>query len=217
MDVLGSKMELDTREFVDNGLWFHPHLYDREERAFVRSHAKPGVFLDVGANIGFWSLYLAHEFTGSKIISVEANPNTARIFRKNVMLNGYDNVELIELGVGPVPGSFDLFLNTTGNRGGDSFVSDGSRSHKVSVDVRRLSDLIAERGIEEIEFMKIDVEGMEEGVFSDLFERLARRVWPRMICVETLHSPGVVTLLREHGYTVALKARENSIFLYENR
>ena len=86
----------------------------------------------------------------------------------------------------------------------------------MSVNVRRLSDLIAERSVEAIEFMKIDVEGMEEGVFSDLFGHLPRPVWPRMICVETVHSPGVVALLQKHGYSVALEARENSIFVTHN-
>jgi FkbM family methyltransferase len=157
------------------------------------------VFFDVGANIGFWSLFLAHKFPTSKIISIEANPNTAAIFRKNVEINDYKNIELIEVGVGPERGQFDLYLNTTGNRGGDSFVSDGSRPHKISVDVERMSDLIRKSGADKIEFMKIDVEGMEEGVFSD-------------ICVETLHSPGIVALLRGHGYQIVLRARENSIF-----
>ncbi len=212
VDVLGSDMILDPRECVDNGLWFQPHLYDREERAFICKHAKPGVFFDVGANIGFWSLYLSYRFPESRIFSIEANPNTAKIFKKNVEINRYKNIELIEVGVGPERGQFDLYLNTTGNRGGDSFVSDGSREHKISVDVERLSDIITERGVERIEFMKIDVEGMEEGVFSDIFERLSRRSWPRLICVETLHSPGIAQLLREHGYRVALQARENSIF-----
>lgn len=212
VDVLGSDMVLDPRECVDNGLWFQPHLYDRQERAFISKYAKPGVFFDVGANIGFWSLYLARRFPASKIFSIEANPNTASIFRKNVEINGYDNIELIEVGVGPERGQFDLYLNTSGNRGGDSFVSDGSRANKISVDVERLSELIKKRGIEKTEFMKIDVEGMEEGVFSDLFRNLARTSWPRLICVETLHSPGVVAMLEAHGYRIALRARENSIF-----
>lgn len=212
VDVLGSQMMLDPRECVDNGLWFQPHLYDRDERGFIFKHAKAGVFFDVGANIGFWSLFLAHKFPTSKIISIEANPNTATIFRKNVEINDYKNIELIEVGVGPERGQFDLYLNTTGNRGGDSFVSDGSRPHKISVDVERMSDLIRKSGADKIEFMKIDVEGMEEGVFSDIFERLPRSNWPRLICVETLHSPGIVALLRGHGYQIVLRARENSIF-----
>lgn len=212
VDVLGSDMVLDPRECVDNGLWFQPHLYDRAERTFICKHARAGVFLDVGANIGFWSLYLARRFPESRIFAIEANPNTAKIFSKNVEINGYENIELIEVGVGPEPGNFDLFLNVTGNRGGDSFVSDGSRGHRISVDVERLSDLMTKRGVTSIEFMKIDVEGMEEGVFADMFGRLPRTSWPRLICVETLHSPGIAALLSGQGYEVVLKARENSIF-----
>lgn len=212
VDVLGSKMALDPRECVDNGLWFQPHLYDREERAFVVANASPGVFFDVGANIGFWSLFLARQFATSRIVSIEANPKTAEILRHNVAINGYEQIEVVETGVGPDRGHFDLYLNTTGNRGGDSFVADTSRAHRIKVEVERISALIESRGITSIEFMKMDVEGMEEGVFSDIFDHLPRPTWPRLICVETLHSPNIAALLERHGYRVVLQARENSIF-----
>ncbi|MBY9063469.1 FkbM family methyltransferase [Sphingomonas yunnanensis] len=212
VDVLGSRMTLDPRECVDNRLWFQPHLYDREERAFVVEHATPGVFLDVGANIGFWSLFLARQFAGARVVAIEANPKTADILRHNVAINGYDNIEVLETGVGPERGDFDLYLNTTGNRGGDSFVADTSRAHRIKVEVERLSTLIERHGIGAIEFMKIDVEGMEEGVFTELFVHLPRAAWPRLICVETLHSPNIAALLERHGYAAVLTARENSIF-----
>jgi FkbM family methyltransferase len=146
------------------------------------------------------------------VVAIEANPKTAEILRHNIAINSYENIEVVETGVGPNCGHFDLYLNTTGNRGGDSFVADTSRAHRIRVEVERLSTLIERRGITSIEFMKMDVEGMEEGVFGDLFAHLARVTWPRLICVETLHSPNIAALLERHGYTAVLRARENSIF-----
>lgn len=216
VDVLGSRMELDPLECVDNGLWFQPHLYDRRERKFICENAKTGVFFDVGANIGFWSLFLAKRFPQSRIIAIEANPRTAELLRRNIAFNAYPNIEVLETGVGPEIGNFDLYLNTTGNRGGDSFVPDSSRSTRISVKVRRLSDIVEERGIDSIEFMKLDVEGVEEGVLKDLFERTPEAVWPKFVCIETLHSPTVANLMLEHGYRREIGARENAIFVLDS-
>lgn len=212
VDVLGSQMYLDPGECVDNGLWFLPHLYDRSEREFVRREANTGVFLDVGANIGFWSLYLARHFVQSRIIAIEANPKTAELLRQNIARNTYPNVEVVETGVGPEAGQFELYLNTTGNRGGDSFIPDSTRSTRIPVQVRRLSDIIRERGVDAIEFMKMDIEGVEEGVLAELFEHLSEAAWPRFICIETVHSPAIEGLLVERGYSLELRARENAIF-----
>ncbi|QYU69239.1 FkbM family methyltransferase [Leptolyngbya sp. 15MV] len=212
VDVLGSQMYLDPIECVDNGLWFLPHLYDRAERAFIRREARTGVFFDVGANIGFWSLYLARHFRQSRIIAIEANPKTAELLRQNIARNAYPNVEVVETGVGPEVGQFELYLNTTGNRGGDSFVPDSRRSTRIPVQVQRLSDIIRERAVEAIEFMKMDIEGVEEGVLTEMFEHLPEAIWPRFICVETIHSPAIEELLSDRGYSLELRARENAIF-----
>lgn len=53
-----------------------------------------GVFLDVGAHVGRWSLRMAKK--ASHVYAVEANPVTASVLRAHIELNGIDNVEVIE-------------------------------------------------------------------------------------------------------------------------
>lgn len=57
--------------------------------------------------------------------------------------------------------------------------------------------MIVKCGVMNIEFMKIDVEGMEEGVFIDMFERLFCISWFWLICVEMLYLLGIVVLFSE--------------------
>lgn len=73
------------------------------------------MFLDVGVNIGFWSFYFVCRFFEFRIFVIEVNFNIVKIFKKNVEINGYENIELIEVGVGLEFGNFDLFLNMMGN------------------------------------------------------------------------------------------------------
>lgn len=54
-----------------------------------------GVFVDVGAHVGRWALRLAKK--ASRVIAIEANPDTAAALRANVDLNGADNVTVVEM------------------------------------------------------------------------------------------------------------------------
>lgn len=212
VNVLGFHMELNPAECVESALWFTPDHYDRVERQYVLDNVRAGIFLDVGANVGFWSLFLANHFKGSTILAVEANPRTLEVLKKNISINGFDNVTSIGCGVGKEEGAFPLFLNETGNRGGDTLSPAVGGGASIEVPVRRLSDLLLERGIERVEFMKIDIEGMESLVFEDLRDNLPSATWPTTICVETVFCPDLPTILATMGYTKLASGRENSIY-----
>lgn len=54
---LGFEFELNPNECVDGAILFYPQLYERREISFIRSVLPSGgTFLDVGSNIGFYSL-----------------------------------------------------------------------------------------------------------------------------------------------------------------
>lgn len=213
VEVLGFKMELDPAECVDSALWFTPSHYDRVEREFVLHGVSSGVFLDVGANVGFWSLFLAHHFRSSKILAVEANPRTLAILQTNISLNGFDNISAIGCGVGKEAGKFPLYLNSTGNRGGDTLSEAVRGGESIDVPVQRLSDILLRKSIDKVEFMKIDIEGMESDVFNDLRENLPESAWPRVICVETVFCPDLPSTLAAMGYVKRASGRENGIYV----
>jgi len=54
-----------------------------------------GVFLDVGAHVGHWSLRLAAR--ASQVIAVEPNPDTVRTLRKHCLINDIDNVDILQM------------------------------------------------------------------------------------------------------------------------
>lgn len=214
VDVLGFRMRLDPYECVDGGLWFTPHLYDRAEIEFLlKRFPKQGVFIDAGANIGFWSLRFAHAFRQARILAIEANPSTFQILTENVKINGFINVKPVHIGVSDDEGELSLYCNDTGNRGGDSFASGlAGRSRSIRIPVKPLSAILADAGMQGIDVMKMDIEGFEEKVLTRFFSDSPRSSWPRYICAEISHVPQVAALLQDSGYTLALSARENSVF-----
>lgn len=214
VDVLGFKMRLDPRECVDAQLWFAPHLYDTREMDFLfQRFPQAGVFLDVGANIGFWSLRFSQAFPRASIYAIEANPSTFQVLQENVRANNFTNIKPLNVGVSEDFGELPLYCNDTGNRGGDSFVlGAGHRKRTVSVVVKPLYAIVAESDINIIDLLKMDIEGLEEKVIDRFLVEAPCNLWPRLICAEISHAPLVIELLESVGYRLVLKARENRIY-----
>ncbi len=215
VDVLGFKMRLDPRECVDGNLWFAPHLYDRAEISFLQERMpQDGVFVDVGANIGFWSLYFSHAFPRAKVYAIEANPSTFQILRENVEINAFTNCMPIHIGVSDSIGELPLYCNDAGNRGGDSFADyyANYRNRYVMVAVKPLAEILTVAGVGKVDVMKMDIEGFEDRVLTRFFAESPRALWPRFICAEVTQVPQVVSRLKKMGYRLVLSAKENSVF-----
>lgn len=214
VDVLGFKMRLDPTECVDGILWFSPHRYEKEEISFLLNRfPKNGVFVDVGANIGFWSLRFSQAYPEASIISIEANPETFKVLSENININRFENINAIEVGVSDENKQIPFYLHDNNNRGADSFAEYASgRKKKLLISVRPLNEIFAEVGVRKIDIMKIDIEGFEERVFNLYFSQAPISLWPKFICAETTNVPRVTDLLKDVGYKVVLTTRSNSVF-----
>jgi FkbM family methyltransferase len=217
VDVLGMRMHLDPGEAVDAELLFYPQLYDHREVRFLREHLGPGdCFLDVGANVGFYSLVASRQVGPSgRVLAIEADPFNYEKLASNLRLNGADNVRALCLGVSDERETLRLGINSGGNRGGNSFLSDGPEG--VLVECHPLAALLADQGVERVAGAKLDIEGFEFRVLDRFFSQADPAVHPRFLIVEcnpTLAiGPGedVLALLLERGYRVVESSRLNRI------
>lgn len=76
---------------------------DRQRLSFLRECRAPAdgeTWLDFGANTGFFTLNLAHEFPRTTFLAVEANPNHARFIEKVAHYFEMSNVEVVQQAVG---------------------------------------------------------------------------------------------------------------------
>jgi len=100
-------------------------IYDSHELAFLESNYRAGDwFLDIGANMGFYSLFLSTRNPGIKILAYEPDPYNIEKFKQNIKLNGVKNIILCGYALADENTQKDLMLNTGNNRGGNSFVID---------------------------------------------------------------------------------------------
>lgn len=208
-------MELEPWECVDGWVLFYPQLFDRNEISFLANRlTRGGLFLDVGANIGFYALTLSRLVPDGRVIAVEADPYNVNKLKKNIDLSCVDNVTIIPEGVSDKQETLSFRLNTTGNRGGNSFASDAP-GDRIDVACRSLLQMLEGVGASRVDAMKIDIEGLEYAVLSAFFRDAPVSLFPRAIVIEVV--PGwdargggdVLSLLFANGYRVCGKHEHN--------
>ena len=136
---------------------FEPHCL----RYLKSCVSKGGTVIDVGANIGVYTLESAIVVgPAGRVISIEAAPSNARLLKQNIELNHMNNVTVVEVAAGDSTGSETLSLPSEGNLGMFSLGSQVGDKF-CSVNVRRIDDLLEERAISSVDFIRMDVEGSE--------------------------------------------------------
>ena len=218
-EVQTFKMFLNLRECVDSAIYFTPHLYDNKEISFFDSKLKDiinPVFFDVGANIGFWSLYLSNKNRDLHAYAIEANPNTFLVLKRNIEINNLSKIKSFNIGLSDKTEKIPFYCNTTGNRGGDSFKENGQTGQTPSMylDCKSLIDICKDESIEKIDAIKFDIEGFEYKVISKFFQEAQNSLFPRLICTETCHSnfEKLNKIMLDNGYQIALKTKHNVVY-----
>jgi len=151
------------------------------------------VILDVGANVGAFSLWAAAHAPGARIIAVEPSAENFAMLQHNIG-GSRNHVLLYQLAIG-------------GHRGKGRMVDGGARSieHRLmadsgigDVEVITLADLLTLADVRgEVDLLKMDIEGAEADVFADITPALLRRF--RRIALEYHDNlrPGTLALVRE--------------------
>jgi FkbM family methyltransferase len=131
-----------------------PSGHVHELGPWLRTLLARGVFLDVGAHVGHWSVRLAGQ--ASKVIAVEPNPETARILRTNVAMNNLSNVVVYEVAAWDCDTMLRLEPPDGLPIGGGTRVLDDG---KGTVKAVRLDALLAAEPA--VDLVKLDVEGAD--------------------------------------------------------
>jgi FkbM family methyltransferase len=74
--------------------------YEKPETDFLKSVCgNDSIFLDIGANLGWYSLVMGRQFPGARIFAFEPIPSTFAALQKNIALNFLENIEALQLGM----------------------------------------------------------------------------------------------------------------------
>jgi FkbM family methyltransferase len=147
-----------------------PGWSERRERAFIEKHLPPtGMFLDIGANVGYYTFFVAGRRPHCHVVSIEPIQDYAAMLEFNRRLNRLDRVAIEEVALSDREGAAQF------DRATESMVFGAGTA---AVNTVTLLHLLASR------CMKIDVEGAEDRVLMPFFRSAAKSLWPKALLME---------------------------------
>ena len=209
-----------AENYCDRVLVGQGRLPEPSEHAALCAYLAAGMtFVDIGANVGAYSVFVGHHAPGAAILAFEPHPRTSAKLRFNLAANGIE-AQVIEAAVGPAVeggGRMDLWSDGGGNIGHTSLLPQATSNAKVkvSVPVVPLAEALAERGIERVDVLKIDVEGFEDRALAPFLEAAPDALLPRAILLEHEHSvlwrSDLASMLAERDYRTAFESGQNRL------
>jgi len=193
-------------------------IWDRPERLALKSTIQTGtkspfVFLDVGANVGLYSLYVNAyaQQTGrtTQIIAIEPCIETCARLEANIAANKAA-IQIIRAAVSDAPGTGYLGGGQT-NLSEAKLSEQSNKTETVVIDT--LPRIARTLGIIRIDAMKVDIEGHDLKALTTFFEDASVKLHPALLILETGReavSP-LIELCTANDYVVAERTKMNTI------
>jgi FkbM family methyltransferase len=170
--VDGHKMFLDSGDYLQLST---RGVCEKLTTEIIKKEVKKGnIVLDLGANIGYYSLILA-KLVGKngRVFAFEPDPVNFAILKKNIQINNYQNVVAYQKAVSNQSGTLRLYQNPK-NPGAHTIYQD-FKENRTSIKVKsiKLDDYFQNHKLR-IDFIKMDIEGAEAAALLGMMNILKR-------------------------------------------
>ena len=169
--------ELDNRLFRKRGVSQAGDMLNEVRGLGI----EPRTILDIGANVGEIAVYLARRLPDARVVAFEPAPENLAAFDRNIALQTppLTNLELIREAVSDRTGEIEFTIGA--GELNTAMVADNlqrlqkRQARVVRVPTDTLYNYCSKLGVDEIDFLKLDVEGGEP-MLSDSIDRMAGRI-----------------------------------------
>jgi FkbM family methyltransferase len=232
LDVVRWGMRLRLHPW-DNGceknLLFTPQMYEThelaalsEEIAAVKAQGRHFTFVDIGANVGLFSFFVAASAgSDARILAIEPEAECFARLLFNIRSNPGVPIHALPIALDDEAGM--LMVELSGRDRG------GTRTRKVSgavsgtasqlVEARTLHQVVQDEGMDSIDAIKIDVEGSEDVILAPFFRNAPPSLWPRLLLIEEashVWSTDLFSFLVAKGYSVVARSKLNVMLRRQN-
>ncbi|MGL4967387.1 MAG: FkbM family methyltransferase [Inquilinus sp.] len=216
VEVLGNRMRLHLIDNVcDRRVLFTPQYFDPAELAELGRRMTDGfTFIDAGANVGMYSLFVARRAGASgRVLAIEPQHDIHARLAFNIGANGFGSrITAVRCAVADRDGVADMVVDRT-NKGASTLVKGDGSAADLTVPCRTLASLMDEAGIDRADAIKLDIEGAEELVLSHFLGTAPRLRRPMLVIIERHGNNRAIQMLVENGYTVQKRTRRNYILV----
>jgi len=200
-------------------------LYEVDETKVFQRLCKPGMtFLDVGANVGYYTA-LAMRALGPKgrIVSLEPDPDSFQYLTQTIQANVGATVSSVNKAASDHAGRATLYTSAD-NRGDHRLYQNDLASGQCDVEVQPVDEILAGLGISQVDLVKMDVQGFEGKVIAGMQQLLTgnRRMavifefWPNGLDQAGSDATALLANLRELGFDLFEIASGGSLRSLEN-
>jgi len=210
-DIDGVKMYLDITNPQTWDLRDEKSYEDNVKKIFLSKINKGDTVIDVGANIGFFSLLAAKKIgSRGKIFAIEPLKQANNWLKKNLKLNSFENYKVLEVAVGEKQGTMKMYKKS---KSAEMIILDPTVSKDDllicgEINIETIDNIISTKKIEKVNLLKIDVEGFEHEVLLGCKESFKAKKIENIICeihTKYLKNRGIeeqslYTLLRKNNF-----------------
>lgn len=193
----------------ESGNLFLTQISNKFEISFCEKKISKNMnVVDIGANVGYYTVNLAN-IVGEKgkVFAFEPDPKNFSILEKNIHLNNFKNVILINKAVSESSSFTTLFQNSS-NTGGHSIIKNEDSEKQIVVETITLDEYF-KNFYDPIDLVKIDVEGAEYQIIAgglNFFKKLKPKYLITEFELNSVNSSHVdffyPTLLSNLGYVL---------------
>jgi FkbM family methyltransferase len=193
---LSLRLHSDPTNNLAARLFWNPDEWERKEFGLFLSLAREAeVILDIGANIGVYSLAARLANPRARVVAFEPNPVNVRELSRNLALNGINDVEVRPVALGAARAELPFFVpvdnrtSDVSNVGNPEFIRlvyPDLALKDIKVPVETLDDVVRDMAIAQVQLIKMDVEMYEYQVVQGAQQLLASQR-PLVMC--ELHHP----------------------------
>lgn len=160
--------------------------YESEMNWFLQQMKAGQTFVDVGANIGIYSLHASRRLsTAGKVYAFEPTPDTFETLTTNVRLNRLTNVECHKVALADRSGMLFLIAGDRPASNSTADTSEGLQSG-MSIPATTLDEFCSSHAVANVDFIKVDIEGGEHAFFKGGKETLLKH--KPTILFESMHT-----------------------------
>lgn len=212
----GHRIFLDPKDSLRLSIFPYEPLITELVKREVK---KNDIVLDIGANIGYYTLLFAR-LVGpkGKVFAFEPDPDNFALLKKNVLVNGYRNTVLVQKAVSNETGRTRLYLSPHTKTYHRIYNSHTDRE-SIEVEVVTLADYFKDQKTK-IDFIKIDTEGAEGAILEGMLPLLEKNdsvkivteFWPPGLEKFGTEPEEFLKLLSEHSFRLhRINEREKKI------
>lgn len=134
----------------------------------------PKKIIDIGANVGYFSICAKSKFPNASIYSFEPFEKSFQYLNEQISLNQFKDVHIFKKAISDETGTAEL--NIAGDSGENSLVSSSNSKDKIKIETLALSELFDKHNIDICDFMKVDCEGSEYKIFYNLPKQYFKKI-----------------------------------------